>query len=78
MKNEQYMYTYQSELMGVPSEEECFITKDSFHPYGEVEEGIKLRGEFGFMQITKVFNEPHIKYGKFIAKSISYEEMSIK
>ena len=76
MKDEQFKYTYQYNWMGKPSEEECFINKDAFHPYGEVRVGTKIRGEFGFMEITKVFDKPHLKHGKFIAKSITYEEMN--
>ena len=77
MMNEQYMYTYQYEMMGEISEEECYINKDSFYPFGEVAVGNKLRGEFGFMEIIKIFDEPHIKYGKFIAKSIPYKHMNL-
>lgn len=73
---EHYRYTLQYNLIGVPSEEECYISKDEFYPYGEVKVGQKLRGEFGFMEITKVFDDPHFKYGKFIAKAISYDEMN--
>ena len=74
--SEHFMYTYQHNFLGKPGEEECFIRKDSFFPYGEVKVGTKTRGEFGFMEIIKVFNEPHIIYGKFIAKAITYEEMN--
>ncbi|MFD1736151.1 hypothetical protein ACFSCX_06190 [Bacillus salitolerans] len=62
--------------MGTTHEEECFIRKDEFVPYGEVKEGQKVRGEFGFIKIVKVFEEPKIQYGKFIAESITYEEMN--
>jgi hypothetical protein len=73
---EKFRYTLQTMFMGKPHEEECFIRKDEFYPFGVVKEGHKLRGEFGFMQVHKVYEEPNIKYGKFIAKSISYEEMN--
>lgn len=75
MDKEQYKYTYLHSTFGTESEEECFITKDSFHPFGEVEVGQKLRGEFGFMKIIRVFEEASHKYGKFVARSIPYEEM---
>ena len=73
---EKYVYTLKTEFMGKPQEEECFINKDEFYPYGEVKEGSKLRGEFGFMKIVKVYDESHVQYGKFIAESIPYEEMN--
>lgn len=74
MTEEQYKYTYQYELMGQPSEEDCYIKKDVFWPYGEVKVGQKTRGEFGFIEIIQVFDEPSVKYGKFIAKAITWEE----
>lgn len=76
--DDKYKYTYQYNWMGEPSEEECFINKDIFYPYGEVKVGLKTRGEFGFMEITKVFDEPNARYGKFIAKAITYDEMNAK
>ena len=76
MSEDRYRYTYQYDWMSCPSEEDCTIRKDLFHPYGDVKEGLKLRGEFGFMEIVKVFEEPSLRFGKFIAKSIPYSEMN--
>lgn len=75
MDHNNYKYTLQYDWFGEAGEEDCTIKKDVFSPYGEVTEGLKLRGEFGFMKITKVFDVPSLKYGKFIATSITYEEM---
>ncbi|AIW03402.1 hypothetical protein CPT_Moonbeam235 [Bacillus phage Moonbeam] len=76
MNSEQYRFTLRYDFMGTPSEEDCFINKDNFYPYGNVKEGTKTRSQYGFMRIVKVYDEPHIKYGKFIAESITYEEMN--
>jgi len=75
MNSEKYMFTLRYDFMGVPSEEECRVLKEDFYPYGEVKVGLKTRSPYGFMKVVKVFDTPHIKYGKFIAESITYEEM---
>lgn len=67
-------YTYQTTFLKKPIEEDCFLPMDRLPFDQKPTVGMKLRGEFGFMEITKVFHPPSTTYGAFIAKSISWEE----
>lgn len=67
-------YTLHTTFMGKPTEEDCFLQMDRLPLNGIPEIGMKLRGEFGFMEITEVFSPPSLTKGVFAAKSISWAE----
>lgn len=68
--SEKYRYTLEYTLNGQHLEEHCEINKDAFYPYGDVRVGQETRGQYGFMRILRVYHEPHMIYGKFIAEQI--------